>query len=64
MESWTNLVIFLHVAVAIGIIGLVLLQHGKGADMGSGFGSGTSGSSPRSTMMSALAPCSRAFQAL
>ncbi len=44
MEFWTNLVIFLHVAVAVGIIGLVLLQHGKGADMGSGFGSGTSGS--------------------
>jgi preprotein translocase subunit SecG len=44
MEFWTNLVIFLHVAVAIAIIGLVLLQHGKGADMGSGFGSGTSGS--------------------
>ena len=44
MDFWTNLVIFLHVAVAITIIGLVLLQHGKGADMGSGFGSGTSGS--------------------
>ena len=26
------------------IIGLVLLQHGKGADMGSGFGGGASGS--------------------
>ena len=30
--------------VALAIIGLVLLQHGKGADMGSGFGGGSSGS--------------------
>jgi preprotein translocase subunit SecG len=30
--------------VALSIIGLVLLQHGKGADMGSGFGGGASGS--------------------
>jgi preprotein translocase subunit SecG len=33
-----------HVLVALSIIGLVLLQHGKGADMGSGFGGGASGS--------------------
>jgi preprotein translocase subunit SecG len=33
-----------HVVVALAIIGLVLLQHGKGADMGSGFGGGASGS--------------------
>jgi preprotein translocase subunit SecG len=32
------------VVVALAIIGLVLLQHGKGADMGSGFGGGSSGS--------------------
>ena len=44
MELWINVVVLLHVAVAVAIIGLVLLQHGKGADMGSGFGSGTSGS--------------------
>ena len=36
--------IVLHVIVALSIIGLVLLQHGKGADMGSGFGGGASGS--------------------
>ena len=30
--------------VALAIIGLVLLQHGKGADMGSGFGGGASSS--------------------
>jgi preprotein translocase subunit SecG len=41
---WLNIAIVLHVLVAIAIIGLVLLQHGKGADMGSGFGGGASGS--------------------
>src|SRR3954470_5581793 len=39
-----NVLIVLHVLVALVIIGLVLLQHGKGADMGSGFGGGASGS--------------------
>ena len=34
----------MHVLVALGIIFLVLLQHGKGADMGAAFGSGSSGS--------------------
>jgi len=29
---------------ALGVIGLVLIQHGKGADMGAAFGSGSSGS--------------------
>lgn len=33
-----------HVIVAITVIALVLLQHGKGADMGAAFGSGSSGS--------------------
>jgi preprotein translocase subunit SecG len=41
---WTNILIVTHVVVALAIIGLVLLQHGKGADMGSGFGGGASGS--------------------
>ena len=44
MQFWTNIIIVLHVLVALAIIGLVLLQHGKGADMGSGFGGGASGS--------------------
>ena len=44
MSFWTNLLIVSHVLVALAIIGLVLLQHGKGADMGSGFGGGASGS--------------------
>ncbi|MBM4189793.1 MAG: preprotein translocase subunit SecG [Betaproteobacteria bacterium] len=33
-----------HVLTAISVIGLVLMQHGKGADMGAAFGSGASGS--------------------
>lgn len=33
-----------HIIASLGVIGLVLLQHGKGADMGAAFGSGTSGS--------------------
>jgi preprotein translocase subunit SecG len=44
MNMWLNVVLVVHVLVAIAIIGLVLLQHGKGADMGSGFGGGSSGS--------------------
>src|SRR5690349_1720566 len=44
MSVWTNVLIVAHVLVALAIIGLVLLQHGKGADMGSGFGGGASGS--------------------
>ena len=39
-----NLVMAIHVLAALGVIGLVLLQHGKGADMGAAFGSGASGS--------------------
>jgi preprotein translocase subunit SecG len=38
------LILILHVLAAIGICGLVLLQHGKGADVGAAFGSGVSGS--------------------
>ena len=38
------LILVIHVLAALAIIGLVLLQHGKGADMGAAFGSGTSGS--------------------
>src|SRR5678815_5825099 len=34
----------LHVLAAIAVCGFVLLQHGKGADMGAAFGSGSSGS--------------------
>ncbi|MRW88971.1 preprotein translocase subunit SecG [Duganella sp. FT80W] len=44
MGTFFNLVIVVQVISAISIIGLVLLQHGKGADMGAAFGSGASGS--------------------
>jgi preprotein translocase subunit SecG len=39
-----TLILVLHVAAALCVIGLVLLQHGKGADMGAAFGSGSAGS--------------------
>ena len=39
-----TLILVVHVLAAAGVIGLVLLQHGKGADMGATFGSGASGS--------------------
>ncbi len=39
----TLLMVF-HVLLAIGLIALVLLQHGKGADAGAAFGSGSSSS--------------------
>ncbi len=38
------LILVVHVIAAFGIIALVLLQHGKGADMGAAFGSGSAGS--------------------
>ena len=44
MNTLFNLIIVLQVLSALAIIGLVLMQHGKGADMGAAFGSGASGS--------------------
>jgi preprotein translocase subunit SecG len=41
---WFSLLLSVHVLVGLSVIGLVLLQHGKGADMGAAFGSGASGS--------------------
>ncbi len=38
------IVLTFHVIAAVSVISLVLLQHGKGADMGAAFGSGSSGS--------------------
>jgi preprotein translocase subunit SecG len=38
------LLLVIHVLVGVAVIGLVLLQHGKGADMGAAFGSGSAGS--------------------
>jgi preprotein translocase subunit SecG len=44
MNVLSNFVIVVQVISALAIIALVLLQHGKGADMGAAFGSGASGS--------------------
>lgn len=44
MNWFFSLVLTVHILVALAIIGLVLMQHGKGADMGAAFGSGASGS--------------------
>ncbi|HEY9192703.1 MAG TPA: preprotein translocase subunit SecG [Methyloversatilis sp.] len=39
-----SVVLSIHILAGVGVIVLVLLQHGKGADMGAAFGSGASGS--------------------
>jgi len=44
MNTLFSLVVAIQVCAALVIIGLVLVQHGKGADMGAAFGSGASGS--------------------
>ena len=44
MNFWLSLIVVVHILVGLAIIGLVLMQHGKGADMGAAFGSGASGS--------------------
>jgi preprotein translocase subunit SecG len=44
MQALMTVVLLLQVLSALTMIGLVLVQHGKGADMGASFGSGASGS--------------------
>lgn len=44
MHTIVTVIVVIQVLSALTIIGLVLLQHGKGADMGAAFGSGASGS--------------------
>ena len=44
MSTLLNLLLLVQILAALGMIGLILVQHGKGADMGAAFGSGTSGS--------------------
>ena len=44
MNILQTVLLIMHVLVAVAICGFVLLQHGKGADMGAAFGSGSSGS--------------------
>ncbi len=41
-EFMESLIIVIHILSAVAIIGLVLIQQGKGADMGASFGSGAS----------------------
>ena len=44
MDILHSIILVAHVLAGIGVVGLVLLQHGKGADMGAAFGSGASDS--------------------
>ena len=44
MNVLLTLVLVVQILTALGMIGLILIQHGKGADMGAAFGSGSSGS--------------------
>jgi preprotein translocase subunit SecG len=43
MENIQKIILIIHTLIALGIIALVLLQRGKGADAGAGFGAGASG---------------------
>src|SRR5690349_15996990 len=44
MNVLLTIVLAVQILAALAMIGLILLQHGKGADMGAAFGSGSSGS--------------------
>ncbi|WP_287875890.1 MULTISPECIES: preprotein translocase subunit SecG [Acidovorax] len=44
MNVLVNVILGVQMLTALGMIGLILVQHGKGADMGAAFGSGSSGS--------------------
>lgn len=44
MTVFLNLILAVQLIAALAMIGLILVQHGKGADMGAAFGSGSSGS--------------------
>ena len=44
MSAFATLILAVQMLAALAMIGLILIQHGKGADMGAAFGSGTSGS--------------------
>ena len=44
MAMITNIILLVQILSALAMIGLILIQHGKGADMGAAFGSGSSGS--------------------
>lgn len=44
MSAFATVILAVQMLAALGMIGLILVQHGKGADMGAAFGSGGSGS--------------------
>jgi preprotein translocase subunit SecG len=44
MNVFLTALLAVQMLAALGMIGLILIQHGKGADMGAAFGSGSSGS--------------------
>ena len=44
MNVFSSVILAVQMLAALGMIGLILMQHGKGADMGASFGSGSSGS--------------------
>ena len=44
MGMLVNVILTVQILTALGMIGLILIQHGKVADMGAAFGSGSSGS--------------------
>lgn len=44
MNALVSVILAVQMLAALGMIGLILIQHGKGADMGAAFGSGSSGS--------------------
>ena len=44
MTLLLNVLLVVQILAALAMIGLILIQHGKGADMGAAFGSGSSGS--------------------
>lgn len=44
MDLLHTVILTVHIIAGLSVIGFVLLQHGKGADMGAAFGSGASGS--------------------
>lgn len=41
----SSIILSIHVIIAVVLIGLILVQHGKGADAGAAFGSGSAGAS-------------------
>ena len=44
MNVFSSVILAVQMLAALGMIGLILIQHGKGADMGASFGGGSSGS--------------------